>query len=1654
MSNPFSEVFADIQRKAAESRPEQGEEGINIFVEAFRGDFTPFKLDLERTAAKEAFEGFKVGVFRPFQVLTGKPEEIGSDHPLATTLGELGGILVSFIPVFKATQIALKGVGLTARLSPTVARMVQGSVAFGAFEAGAGELKGVPGRFATGAAVGLAFEGALIGGALAYRGGRAALRRAPWKVDPDAIRLETALHPNETTNPEEIVSKLINIGRPDKQLETLTAEIAALFKPNGIAIIPGVKNAERFVSFLRKQLPDVEFHIRPTEGGFFEVLTVDTRVDAPQLLRRLQIERPPIIAFPGRGARVLSLQDAIKLVERPTAEGVGIPVSTTRGTQPELAREFFPGKTKRVLGLAVYNPPRIFLARDLPDAQQFETLVHEYMHQLSTAAAGGDVRPTLEGVFRLEGPARTLLRERGLPPEAPITPEIRIAAGIKARTEELRAEFLQMTDNLIAQMAGVSLKEARDVVRGQLEYFGKDDELLSRAAELMFLDPMTARRVAPRAFRLMSRFINRESPKMRMLISRGDLRNIDDWLQGTLVREERRIFETAEFKLSPAQAMQYTRTGVFRGMEAFVDGRPVETLRRAGERVFIRDSATGTVGVVPFEKLQRPVFPQLAERSRELVTAIEQATNRLPNWVGVLLTDVAADGVRKGVLDLRNFEVVRGGTEGLIRFIERNRIEGGLNRIDIALGFVRGRGKDGILLEDRGALFALLANERSLTFADDVLYEGLERVPDALLGSTTIPISARSLFESLLRDAGATERELPRLVRLAEREYGRRLMEIVDPEISEALLRGMESARGVADDVATAAQRSRLRTSKTTSGETRVHPQDSNVELARFATEEEANAYVTRAGSFDVTGEEIVAGSQVPTGSFFSAGGGPPPRIQAQDLAAPQESGSWLTTVINAVNYFAPVFTSLGSFAKSVEELGLGAAYSRVFRPLQDASRRVFFEMGAVPREALGGKTFDDQLRLIRDLASHVKKNRQETVVRYIESLSRQEVETAGGLLERGMTAEELKVAKVLDNLGMANEVPRLLSIERLARGFLGNRKKFLSKLNRMEATGVSDEVRRVLREIRQLTEVDAAPDTIEGIFDALGLSNEEKLAIDLLNRGRSLGKDTFSTFVVSRWLAAPELKSSFKNARAQFAAENKMAVTELKLAEELDRHFKAAFGTAGLDSKRELAGYWPHLRTYIENGLVPDNEFMRQILPPKSLGWSAQKFRSGELDVYTTDPVLAAYKHVRGLFMSKHFDPALKDVARPALRELKQSDPRSFRIMVDYVRELQGRPHASFKRVNQAIATLARVMGHPVPERLAERFVNGAVAMSYNAAIPFRAATILRNYFQMSLTPARIGPRAFFDGLETALTPEGYKEAVKHLAVPTGVVPLHAATEIFKPRFIGPLRLRMSKIFEAGLNWYKKPDDIGRAAAFHGMRSRASRHLPDYMAGRIDFETFKSRAKVNTFKETDVTEFERLFKAGQMQEGIDFLGARLADEVHFTYGHANHPAGWGGIAGRLFGQFGTFPVQYKDFLLQGISRGSTKDKAEFLATQAATQLGLVAAGGAVGLNLWTWAIFPSLQYTGGPFVDMVADFRNVIGGTTVERRMALRSLQFALPTLADPRSIFVPGSYFIGDVWRAMSEREQDFGTILRAGGFKVVEPGDDPPFEWLFGQ
>jgi len=852
--------------------------------------------------------------------------------------------------------------------------------------------------------------------------------------------------------------------------------------------------------------------------------------------------------------------------------------------------------------------------------------------------------------------------------------------------------------------------------------------------------------------------------------------------------------------------------------------------------------------------------------------------------------------------------------------------------------------------------------------------------------------------------------------------------------------------------------------SRDTNGRFKVISQNNRGFFQLFDTEAEARTYLSELG------REVVPelDASLPTAHRgVQAGASTPHQPQAQ-LTFREKIADFDVTVRKGVQSFqkgiGAVVTPIEKFAQAAENAGDGFAFSKVYNTTQVAKNTVKSLLTTITRPKLNGQSYEQALRAMEGKVAALPDGQSDLVTLLSEAFTKPEIAAKFGLDQ-----QSINMANIITKSGQADNMGMFVRINGVMNNFLKNRPGALSEISALRnqildgklpesATSFLDGLERSV----------GLEQTWDDLFESLQLTAEEAIGLKQVKLMLD-NPEAFNIPAIFRYATAENLEAGWKNGRSQFIAKRKMTKEAVELSDERTKILDLAFGDAGLDRELILGYQMPVFRQFVDSGVFPSKtkaSVLDSFVEGKEV--LTRRVLSGHLDPAQLNPHVSAYKHVNNLLMREHFD----DVSRLARNEIdlieKAEKKFTARVMSDYLHDVEGGSSIQFDRLTESIRSSGRGMGIQIDDRLAERVVGTLGKLAYQASIPFRAALVVRNYFQTLLFTAPIvGRKAWVHGLQ-AVNPVKREEqliafnvARRAGAIDPNTNPLFAADEIFgikAARFgdkLGPgarkLSFQADKLFDIGFSVYRSADDWGRAVAFFAGRKRVI-DAQDLFVKNADMEGFKVAAKVKTFDETIEVEFERIVRSQGTQAAADFIGKKLADKTHLLYGNANRPAGWGGISGRLFGQFGTFPTQYAGYVVENLTRGTVKDRAEWAAAHGAINAGIIIGGAeAFGADLTSWATIPSIRYTGGPYTEVAASLYQAWGGSDAERSMAIRNLKMMFPSMDHPSSIFIPGSYFVGDIQDAFGETS--LSKILGEGaGVRFLKAGEQNSVAKMF--
>lgn len=872
---------------------------------------------------------------------------------------------------------------------------------------------------------------------------------------------------------------------------------------------------------------------------------------------------------------------------------------------------------------------------------------------------------------------------------------------------------------------------------------------------------------------------------------------------------------------------------------------------------------------------------------------------------------------------------------------------------------------------------------------------------------------------------------------------------------------------------------------ETIDGRYRVKMKNSGAPAGVFETEDALRNFIRN--GVNQNAPDLSAGTSIPmTGEVASINR---PRVGDQPVFG-RETISALSSGV------ASFLTPAKQLAQNIELLGWGKAKSVIYDTTQ-AAKNVANQAYAFARREIAGFGETTYQKALQDLNRNIDKLPAEArrlITLWGEAYAKQELVRPGVLLAEGLDAADTQAADLFEKLGMAEEMPNLYRLSLLIDDFLKNKSE-VAKINLPAIQIAVQEGKLPPGFLLRAQRMVAAAGPEQGFFDvvkSMKLTGNEEQALVLLRHfmdleippelqgllegvNKTKGK-LYNIPAIYRYATAPVLEEGYKTGRAQFAAKRGMSAEAVKYAEDRMNIIRDSFKPSGASADQLIGAQYPIFRQFVDAGIYPWQQagpaakgninryanLLRESLPEANNIFT-RRVLSGHLNPYELHPAVSANKHVRNMILRDTLDPVMP-AAKAEAENIAQVDPRAGELMIDYLNNIEGIPDEGYRNLTKVIRTTARFLGASVDDQMAERLVSTLTKFASQAAIPLRPALVLRNYIQNTMVPAIVGTESWVAGMQQVLgkgreggyslanVREAIAEVTRKGVIDPNNIPLHAHSEIFGLDLakvggpnVGPVLAQAQdtadKLFDLGFTAYRSGDDWGRAVAFYAGRHRVGKALTKFMGSARDeaaLETFKIDAKVKTFHELVEHKFDELVKGSHWEEAKDLIGKELADKVHFLYGNANHPVGWGGPAGKLFGQFGTFPVQYLQFMMEGVTRGTLKDRAEFLGTQTLINMGLVYGGAEVfDADLQSWASFGALTYAGGPYAEIAMNAFTAWSGNDAQRNLALRSLTMMFPSLDNPASPFVPGSYFVSDIRRAF-QQDSPYLSFLRSIGIR----------------
>ena len=390
----------------------------------------------------------------------------------------------------------------------------------------------------------------------------------------------------------------------------------------------------------------------------------------------------------------------------------------------------------------------------------------------------------------------------------------------------------------------------------------------------------------------------------------------------------------------------------------------------------------------------------------------------------------------------------------------------------------------------------------------------------------------------------------------------------------------------------------------------------------------------------------------------------------------------------------------------------------------------------------------------------------------------------------------------------------------------------------------------------------------------------------------------------------------------------------------------------------------------------------------------------------------------------------AIRHLARTMLKDVTEFQPKAHEQATVFINDFM-------KKIG-----LSKEMDANTTQRWARNLTSwyGGVAMAG------RPALVARNMTQVLLPGLKVG----FGELPKALKQvygSGRKDiisrALKDLGIPEKGENLAFFGQEGAP-VAGRIANTLRDMQRQGLRPYRWADRVNNRVTTYQMGlNSVNQHGAEFQAGKIDWDTFLMRTGLKGSHTVDQLKIKQLIGKGKDIGSLDRAareyGKILVEDTQFIYNGSNAPSVFRGNVGRLFGQFGTWPIAFTEYMWQNTMGGGGQDWAsKFMSRWAVQKAALMGMGAGLGVDTSSWNYANPLTFQGGPWFQAIRDV-SILGTSQSEfdRRKARSGVRRMFGHMGTPfmTSAFNPLGGLTTDFLQAQAERDPLQATLLGLG-------------------
>jgi len=264
----------------------------------------------------------------------------------------------------------------------------------------------------------------------------------------------------------------------------------------------------------------------------------------------------------------------------------------------------------------------------------------------------------------------------------------------------------------------------------------------------------------------------------------------------------------------------------------------------------------------------------------------------------------------------------------------------------------------------------------------------------------------------------------------------------------------------------------------------------------------------------------------------------------------------------------------------------------------------------------------------------------------------------------------------------------------------------------------------------------------------------------------------------------------------------------------------------------------------------------------------------------------------------------------------------------------------------------------------------------SYAAGLGYNIGAVVRDAHQILVTTGPVlGPKYMQKGFAAI---EGSWPQIKKrwdfVQKHGGLLEYSELSTLYSGGYEHLQRTRLTKLAERSLKTYQGVNNASRFVSWWGHWKKMQDATRDYYKHR-NVQKWLDDSAVGWLDDSQIEKYVKTLQSGSLKQVDDMLPHAATDLSNFSqwnYTRGAHPGLYKFAVGRLLGQYGTWPMNYVEFLKRLTTGGQVSKQArtKALLQMAASHYGMFAGYGAMGIDTASWVFLSPAGYSFSPLFN------------------------------------------------------------------------------------